>query len=292
MGKNFSVWLLKECMLINFSGITNNYRYNPRPQSLKFCGTQRPENDRFEKSGDLVRMKIFNPFTNNFINTEQKIDLKNSCVFTVKNPKDKVHPLIVDYDPSRTGSIKNKQNSSPIAVNILKTRCPGFRNEVAYHFMSKDLKHEYGHVSLCIPIMSDRETNELLKDYPEYGIVGPRAVVTYLQNWDDKNIGGVGKLADKTGVQFCLENGFEPNIVSYADTNSHVAHFKRGKRFITPPESSYDYEFLNKKYGKTNPNDILQELIQDAEWNGTTVDLDGWGALLMYLPEDMINQYR
>ncbi|MCR5266093.1 MAG: hypothetical protein K6E29_05810 [Cyanobacteria bacterium RUI128] len=279
-------------MLVNFSGINNGYIYNNQPRFINFCGTREPVSDRFEKSGEPIELGIFNPFSDKFMHKKERIDLEQPCRFEIKDTKDKYHPLVVDYDPSRTGIIRNRRNGLPVVVNILKLECPYYDNQTAYAFMSKDLKQQYGYVSLCIPMIDDKNSGGLLKDYPEYGITGKRAIVSYLRNFDEDNVCGVGKLADRLGVQYCLENGFEPNIMSYADEYSHVAHFKRGKRFIPPEEGSEDYKFLKDQYGITDPNEILQYLIQDAEWNGTDVDLTGWGYLMMYLPKDMIDKYR
>ena len=276
-------------MIINFqSGINIHNIQQNHSNKISFSGITKP--DIFEKNGELIKLSLFNPFTMRRLESKQKIDLKKECKIIMKDPLAERNPLILDYNPSRTGSLIDKKKKSPIPVNILKSECQHYENQIAYHFMSKDLKKEYGYVELYTPIFDSK--NELLKDYPEYGIVGPRVIVSYLQNWDESKVGGVGKLADKLAVKYCQEQGIEPNIVSYADAYSHVAHFKRGKRFIPPKEGSEDYIFLKKQYGKTDPNEILQSEIQNAKWNGTDVDLLGWGYLMMYLPKDLIEKYR
>ena len=52
-----------------------------------------------------------------------------------------------------------------------------------------------------------------------------------------------------------------------------------------------DYEFLKYKYGKTDPNDILEQLIKESDRTGDPVDLDGWGYLVMYMPEKLAEKY-
>lgn len=279
-------------MLVSFSGINNRYIQSIQPRFTNFCGIQNPAADRFEKSGELIDLGIFNPFTDKFVHSKQRIDLDNPCRFKIYDRENKYYPLVVDYDPSRTGVIKDKKSNSPIDVNILKLECSNYDTQTAFAFMSKDLKHEYGYVDLCIPLIDDKNAGGLFNDYPEYGITGSRAIVSYLRNLDEENVSGIGKLADKVGVRYCIENGMEPNIMSYADEFSHVAHYKRGKRFIPPKEGSEDYKFLKEQYGKTDPNEILQYLIQDAAWNGTDVDLTGWGYLTMYLPKELAEKYR
>ena len=279
-------------MQILFSDFKINKTTKLAQKQTNFCGINKTCTDVFEKSGELVKLSIYNPFTLRRLDSKQLINFNQPSKIIMKDPLNKKYPLIVDYDPNRTGFLKNRKTDQPIEVNILKSESRSHINQTAYHFMSKNLKEEYGYVELCLPIPDKNSSNELLKDYPEYGIVGKRAVVSYLQNWDEENIKGVGILADKLGVKYCLENGFEPNIVSYADAFSHVSHFKRGKRFIPPAEGSEDYKFLKSQYGKTDPNEILLSEIQNANWNGTTVDLTGWGYLMMYLPKDLIEKYR
>ena len=280
-------------MHINVSGLNSINPYFNYHHSPKFTGVGVTPPDSFEKSGDDIKMKIYNPFTERALSGDYKIDLNSPQKIVVEDEYDSQHPLILDYDPSRTGVLRNKTTKMPFEVNILKSTCPCYDHQVGYHFMSKDLKKEYGYVQLCRPMIDNSNYKcDLFLDYPEYDIVGPRIVVQYLKNMDEDNVSGVGILADKMAVKHCLEEGIEPNIVSYAGENSHVAHFKRGKRFIPPNKGSIDYIFLNSKYGKTDPNEILMEQIQDAKWHGTDVDLSYWGYLMMYLPKDLIEEYR
>ena len=61
-------------MLINLVGINNitNY-YKSSQNKINFCGIKRNETDSFERSGQLIKMKMFNPFTMKFMNSEQRI---------------------------------------------------------------------------------------------------------------------------------------------------------------------------------------------------------------------------
>lgn len=264
------------------------YRKTIRPH---FCAEIKT--DIFEKNNPLkTNIKLFNAFTNTYCDSKVYLNLNEPRKFALSNPKEDESDLIVDYNPSRTGFITDKRTGRTINVNILKSTQENFEGFTSYHFVSKDLKHEYGYVTFYEPDKNESRLYGLSKDYPEYGIVGERLEVLYLQNNNDNKIGGIGKLADKIAVQHCFENNIEPNIISYADINSHVAHYKRGKRFILPEENSPEYEFLNKKYGETDPNRILEKLIDKSDETGDDVDLSGWGCLIMYLPKNFVEAYK
>ncbi len=271
-------------VLNSYSSGYNSNRAVPHFMGMGLSG------DTFEKrEKQECRVKLFNPFSNNYCSDKVNIDLNNQAVFEIENKMDGETPLVVDYDPARRGSLYDKKSGRPFSVNILKTTTENFPNSVGYHFVSKDLSHEYGYVHL---FKSVENNSELTRDYEDIGVVGDRIEVLYLRNFEDSKIGGVGKLADKMAVRYCLENGIEPNVVSYADTGSHVAHYKRGKRFIEPEKGSEEWEFLKLNYGKTNPNEILEELIKKSEKENDFVDLSGWGYLVTYMPKELADRYR
>lgn len=260
--------------------------------STAFLGSQYITNDHFERKSNDTEIKLFSPFSHEFYTSNVNLNKEQSRVFKLKNPKSAETDLIVEYNPSRTGVLYDKTNGRPFAVNILKSSTDNFPNSVAYHFMSKDLKHEFGYVQFYKPTIDELGDSELTKDYPKYGIEGERIEVLYLRNYNDKKIGGIGKLADKMAVRYCQELGIEPNIVSYADEWSHVAHYKRGKRFIPPQKGTDEYDFLKTNYGKTDPNSILKNIIESADNNNEDVDLLGWGYLMMYLPKELAEKYK
>ena len=130
--------------------------------------------------------------------------------------------------------------------------------------MSRSLSKEYGYVHLSLhrdPRADLKESSfldrELLINYPKHKIQGPRVIVEYLQNWEDSKKGGIGRLADKLAVKYCIENNIKPVIISNADRGSHVAHYLRGKRFLPPEKDTSSYDYLAKNYGCTNLNKIL-----------------------------------
>ena len=117
----------------------------------------------------------------------------------------------------------------------------------------------------------------LLKDYPKYGIKGDRVIVHMLENFDEKTYSGIGKLADKVAIQHCLLNGIEPNVVSEAAYQSHLAHFLRGKRFL--PYRGEDYNKIFEQIAKTRVK-------------GTHIDTSEYGTLLTYMPREMVQRLK
>ena len=242
----------------------NKFNISQR-RNMTFC-SNKLQNDMFEKHPDnTIDLSIYSPFSNSYCTGNVKLDLENPCIFELPNTEESETPLIIDYDPSRRGTLVNKRTGNPFRVNILKTSTENFPDSVGFHFMSTDLKRTFGYVQLYKPHSGEKDGTELTRDYKDIGLVGDRVEVLYLRNYNDSKIGGVGKLADKMAVKYCIQEGIEPNIVSYADTGSHVAHYKRGKRFIEPQKGSDDWNFLKEMYGKTNPNSILDDLIKKAK---------------------------
>ncbi len=299
-------------MSINFDFTKLNNHINGsiqnQPAKISFKAAKTQKNDSFEKTSALknFNMSVYNPFDNvtcsNRVNIDlskpQKIHLKSGrYVIECQNfiPKVRITDIKLDYDPKRTGFIWDKEKNKAVKVVILKSTYG--KNDTAYHFMSPNLKKEYGYVylSLCKKpkeayAMSILD-NEIYLDYPKQHITGPRVVVNYLQNNNDSKYGGIGKLADKITVRHCLENGIEPVIVSVADCDSHVAHFLRGKRFLPLTKDSHQQKFFMKKYGSTDVNKILEKLIDEAEHKEKKVDLTGWGFTPMYMPRELAQKY-
>lgn len=279
-----------------------------QPAKISFKAAAPLKKDSFEKTSKLksINMTVYNPFDNVScsdrvvadLSKPQKICIKGNRAVTIYKmgiPQVKMADIELDYDPKRTGTIWDKEKNKPIKVVILKSSKG--KNDTAYHFMSPNLKKEYGYVylSLCKNPKEAYNTSffdrEIYKNYPKQHIKGPRVVVNFLQNNNDSKYGGIGKLADKITVQHCLENDIEPVIVSVADCDSHVAHFLRGKRFLPLPEESETLNFFMKKYGSTDVNKILERLIDEAEKKEEKVDLTGWGFVPVYMPRELAQKY-
>lgn len=181
--------------------------------------------------------------------------------------------------------------------DVIVLRCNTSKNETTYRFMSKSLRKEYGYVefTLCknpdelAPVYLGGE--RLLKNYPEYGIEGPRVIVEWLENHNDSRYSGMGKLADKIAVKHCLDNNIKPVIISEADWGSHVAHYKRGKRFLPLTQDMPMYSFLKERYGTSDVNEILRQLVAKSEMTGEYVNIMKWQPITMYMPQELAQKY-
>lgn len=288
-------------MIINFLPVKYHYLNNlsnnkTRSNKLSFQGLHC---DIFKPSNQLqkVALSVFNPYTNSRCSQIIDINLSSTQIITLNNSKNSSSNTLfkLKYNPENTGCLKDKRNETPVKTVILESSCGELQH--SYHFMSQDLTKEYGYVAFSkylgnIGIDEFYLSEGLIKDYPEFGIIDPRVVVDYLKNYNDNKIGGVGKLADKMIVKYCLENGFQPNILSLADYNSHMAHFLRGKRFLPLDKDSIAYHFFLQKYKTTNINEILQNMAEKYIMTGEKANLHNWGLLPMYMPENLVRKYE
>lgn len=195
-----------------------------------------------------------------------------------------------------SGNLINKTNKEKVPVDIYMTNDTSTVS--TYHFMSKtDKKKKYGYVTLATlkepqKHKSSYEGTEqkVLDDYPNQGIVGPRVIVDMLENNAKNEITGVGFLADKIGVKHCLDNNIKPPlIISEAMKNSHIAHYKRGKRFLPLEKGSDEYKFFKEKYGTANVNKVISNILKTS--NGEKQDISDWPPLIMKLSDEKVNQY-
>ncbi len=272
-----------------------------RPSCISFCGRKLMKPDTFDRECVYKEfdMHMYNPHTNSYnhsvvsvnLTKPQRIILKNNSKASKANIN-----LNLDFDPDRTAFLWDKKRGRRIKIVILSSNSGKF--ETAYHFMSPKLDKEYGYVNLVdyFGKLPDKYKNnfaedELFKDYKDQGIVGPRVIVDYLENFDDKSVGGVGKLADKLAVKHCLDNNIEPNIISVADFNSHVAHYLRGKRFFPLEKYSAAYDYFQCFYKETDVNKILAKLIEHSKNTGDRIDIHQWGILPMYMPKELAHKY-
>lgn len=271
-----------------------------KPQNISFKSTKTLKSDKFEKNTNIQNfdMCIYNPSDLIHCSGNVSVDLSKpqKIVLEGYKPSKRKHCIMeLDYDPSRTGFIWDKQKNKPIKTVILKSVFP--KDETAYHFMSENLKQEYGYIDLTLyknPKAAYNEAffdRELYLDYPQQQIKGPRVLVNFLQNWNDNKYGAIGKLADKISVKHCLDNGIKPVIVSIAETDSHAAHYLRGKRFFPLIPQTIEYDFFTRKYHCSDVNQILKKLIEEAEKSNEKVDLTGWGFLPMYMPQELAQKY-
>ena len=217
---------------------------------------------------------------------------KPKKIRAIQNPMDKgvIYKKVFNKSTGKTEKI-------PLLVDIAESQ-NGI--STSYYFLEPETKKEIGFVIIDdwhkkifdITNAYAIEDTRLLDDFPELGISGDRISIDYLQNNDENQYCGIGKLADQIAVEYCLNEGIEPNILSVAETNSHAAHYKRGRRFL--PIDKYDkdldyYDFI-KEYGTDDPNKIIKERIEQTP-NGQRVDTSDLYGLYMYMPSEIVNQY-
>ncbi len=256
-------------------------------------------------------VNLFNPYTRIYNYSTLNLDLSRPCTIrlaeTKANPL-RNKPLILKFHPDNIGTVYKKvkdRKTGTIKKKPLKVRILTSSDNVwttTYHFLSKDLKKEIGYVSIGdYKLLKENDKNEflrlkfydrfLLKNHEKQGITGDRIKILYLQNSDDSVYSGVGRLADRLAVEYCLKQGLPLNIVSDADIGSYIAHYKRGKRYFVPEKDSYSREFFIEKYGENNPNKIIEQLLSNHTGSGEKIDLHNWGALPMYLPHKIAEKY-
>lgn len=277
---------------INFNIIKPEHKKQSH-KNINFCGLQSLGGDIFEQTAKKISLKIFNPFSHSYSEGEVISTLNKPQIFTLTKNSRKAYDgtkLEVDFDPARTDFLFDKINKKPIKTIILKIT--DNKNQVGYNFMSENLEHEYGYVNFSIHKDKTSKTliKELLEDRPEQGIIGPKLIVDYLRNWDNETVGGIGHLADKLAVKYCLDNNLPVNIVSVADKGSHMAHYLRGKRFFPLEEGSYTWDYYKETFGETDINKILAK---EAEFRTPNKKIKPDMSLLaMYMPQNLVEKYK
>ena len=99
--------------------------------------------------------------------------------------------------------------------------------------------------------------------------------VMYIKNMNPDLYKGFGKVADQIEVEHCLKRNIKhPFINSVAKFNTHILHYKRGKRFI------------NKEV-----NAFLKSIVDNLQ-KGEKVITSFLGAQDMYMPQELVNKYR
>lgn len=274
--------------------------------SLKYCPQFKMKEDVFELSAKTLSriekrtIKIYNAHIDKMELSSFKIDLSKPGVFVQKTSSFRGLPdSKIEYNPNQNAFISvreidkktNKIKKVPLEVNIAKSNPDN--ETMVYHIFKKDLSEEIGYVVFkehtkkhpCYSIYYQ----DILKDYPDFGITGDRLLVHYVRNLDDKKYSGVALLADKLAVNHCIKNNIKPNIISYAAENSHIAHYKRGKRFL-PLDFQPAIEFYQKNYNETDVNKIVKSLIEKSK-SGEKIDISSFGEVPMFLPQNLISKF-
>lgn len=98
--------------------------------------------------------------------------------------------------------------------------------------------------------------------------------VMYIKNQNPDLYKGFGKVADQIEVEHCLKRYIEkPIIKSEAKFNTHIMHFKRGKRFINE-----------------GINIFLQDLVENLS-KGERCLINFLGKQEMFMPQNLVNKY-
>ena len=240
--------------------------------------------DVFERTIKPVEIKI------NHICAKTRAPKK---IKAVMNPLDKgvVYKKVLDEKTGKTEKV-------PVSVDIAKSED---KASVSYYFLEPKTHEEIGFV-----VIDDwkkarmrsffdydiLENTRLLDDFSEQGISGDRISIYYLQNNDETKYSGIGRLADQIAVEYCLQQGIEPNIVSMAENDSIVAHYKRGRRFLRVDKYDKDidyYDFVDK-YGTDDPNKIIEKRISKTP-EGQKTDTSDLYGLYMYMPQGVVQKY-
>ncbi len=264
-----------------------DYRVRPKRLDEKNTMALKPiECDTFEKTqkeNNTVEIEF------NHLSAKTKMPKR---IRAFQNPSDKgiVYKKVVNKETGKTEKI-------PLIVDIAESK-DGI--STSYYFLDPKTKEEIGFVIIDdwrkkifdITDTHKFEDTRLLDDFPTLGVEGDRISIDYLQNNDEEKYCGIGKLSDQIAVEYCINEGIKPNILSLAETNSHAAHYKRGRRFL--PVDKYDkdldyYDFV-KEYGTDDPNKIIEERIA-ATPEGQKVDTSDLYGLYMYMPSEIINLY-
>ncbi len=208
-------------------------------------------------------------------------------VYVEQNPLDRavVYKKIYDKENKFIKKI-------PYEVGIAKSK-DGFHT--TYHLVEDDTKREIGYITICDLTKVKKNSyssfihnKNLLKDYPEYGIVGERINIDYIENNYESEFSGVANITDQIAIEYCLKHNIKPSILSASDMNAHIAHYKRGRRFFLPEDDKIVKKFI-RKFGTDDPNKVLEERIELAD--GKMAKCNDLGELLMYMPESVIQQY-
>ena len=99
--------------------------------------------------------------------------------------------------------------------------------------------------------------------------------VSYIENQNPNKFRHFGQVADQIEVEHCLKRGIEnPYICSVAAINTHIKHFKRGKRFVNEGINVYLNSLLK----------ILKK--------GEHIKTGYLGENKMYMPVNLVNEIK
>ncbi len=234
-----------------------------------------------------VELKVFDfeSYTTYKGNVVVDMSKTQDIVLQTDDKNQEKKPLVLHYNPKWNAQVQErvidkntgKLVKKPLDVKILSTFDGGWTT--SYHIMREDLSEEIGYVTI-------EDFSKRAKFLPIDSAQGIN--VAFLQNNNDKKYSGIGRLADRLEIEYCLKNNIPLRIESEADPGSHVAHYKRGKRFF-PLETEELKEYFNEHYNCEDVNKVVENLI--AQNNGEKINTYNWEGVMMYLPKNIIDMY-
>lgn len=234
----------------------------------------------------------------------QRINLNEKQNIILKSLDNVDEKLVLEYNPLNKATVfqkVGKNKKQPLEVSVLRSTD---KASTSFYFMTKDLKEQVGFLKITDPQLMKKIRKAdfnfelkgfyLLDDFPKYGVKGKRIFVDYLKNQDEKKYSGIGVLADRVCVEYCMQKKIKPMIVSESvmgngrDGAPHIAHYKRGKRFL-PLQDKGAKDVFKDLYGEIDTNKVIQKLLETKK--GKKIDTTDWGLAPMYLPENKIKEY-
>lgn len=251
-----------------------------------------------------IRVSVTLPTEKTTFAASQRINLNEKQNIILESLKNADEKLVLEYNPLNIGTVLQKvgkRKKQPLEVAVLRSTN---KAATSYYFMTKDLKEQVGFLKITDPQLlkkiSRKDFNDelkgfyLLDDFPEYGVKGKRILVDYLKNQNEEKYSGIGVLADRICVEYCMQRKMKPMIVSESVMGNgregapHIAHYKRGKRFL-PLRDKAAKEVFIEEYGEVDTNKVIEKLLETKK--GKWTDTADWGLAPMYLPENKIREY-
>lgn len=271
--------------IYSISNLNNERKYTFTSHKPHKSRKMQLQQDRCDFRNVELKVFDFESYTTYKGNVSVDMSKPQDITLVTDDKNNEKKPLILHYNPKWVAQVQErvidkktgKLVKEPLDVRILSTFDGGWTT--SYHIMRSDLSEEIGYVTL-------EDYNKRAKFLPfdsEQGIT-----VAFLQNNNDKKYAGIGRLADRLEIEYCLKNNIPLRIESEADPGSHVAHYKRGKRFF-PLETEELKEFFNEKYHCEDVNKVVENLI--AKNNGEKINTYNWDGIMMYLPKNIIDMY-
>ncbi len=127
----------------------------------------------------------------------------------------------------------------------------------------------------------DKFSSITTESFSKLGLTGNKIYIKYLENAQPEKYSGVASLLEKTIIEYCLRKNLNPKVVFNAGANSHVAHFKRGARFLPCKTKEGLLIDINK---------LVKNIIAVTP-DGSKCRTDGIGLVPAYLPKEKIQEY-